>query len=104
MSSHTIAFFIFLLCFLFSAVKTNAADVSLDLPAALGYALRENPQLKSKRHALGAAQGRAQQASLLFQNNPRFGVETESPTTGSGTAVELNLLQELEIAGQGGHR
>jgi cobalt-zinc-cadmium efflux system outer membrane protein len=104
MSSHTIAFFIFVLCFLFSAPKTHAADVSLDLPAALRYALRENPELKSKRHALGIAQGRAQQASLLLQNNPRFGIEMEAPRSGSGTSVELNLLQELEIAGQRGHR
>lgn len=104
MSSLTIASFIFVLCCLFSAVKIHAAELSLDLPAALDYALRENPELKSKRYALGIAQGRARQAGLLFQSNPRFGVEMESPTSGAGTAVELNLLQELEIAGQRGHR
>ena len=68
-------------------------------------AQRENPELKAKRHALGFAQGRAQQAGLLFQSNPRFSVEAESPTSGrSGTSVELNLHQELEIAGQRGFR
>ena len=77
----------------------------LDLPAALQQALRDNPEIKAKRHSLGIAQGRAEQAGLLFQNNPRFSVETESQTSGrSGTSVELNLLQELEIGGQRGYR
>jgi cobalt-zinc-cadmium efflux system outer membrane protein len=93
-----------LLLFL-TARQAESADFSLDLPAALQHALRENPELKAKRHALGIAQGRAQQAGLLFQSNPRLGVEVESPTSGrSGTSVELNLLQELEIAGQRGYR
>ncbi len=60
---------------------------------------------KAKRHSLGIAQGRAQQAGLLFQNNPRFSVEVESSTSGrSDTSVELNLHQELEIAGQRSYR
>jgi outer membrane protein, heavy metal efflux system len=87
------------------AIHAYAADLSVDLPALLQHALRENPELKAKRHSLGIAQGRAQQAGLLFQNNPRFSIELESPTSGrSGTGVELNLLQEFEIAGQRGYR
>ena len=103
--STTIVSCIFVLCLFFMALTARAADVSLDLPAALQVALRENPALKARRHALGIAQARAQQAGLLFQNNPRFSVELETPTSGgSGTSVEFNLLQELEIAGQRGHR
>jgi outer membrane protein TolC len=42
---------------------------------------------------------RARQAGLLFQHNPRFSFEIESATVGgSDTSVEVNLLQELEIA------
>jgi outer membrane protein TolC len=41
----------------------------------------------------------------LFQSNPRFSVEMESSASnGSGTSVELNLHQELEIAGQRDYR
>ena len=91
--------------FFLTANAGRAAEVSLELPAALQQALRDNPEIKAKRHSLGIAQGRAEQAGLLFQNNPRFSVETESQTSGrSGTSVELNLLQELEIGGQRGYR
>ena len=97
--------FTFVLCFLLMATAARAVDPSLDLPTALQHALRENPELKAKRHSLGIAQGRAEQAGLLFQNNPHFSVEVESPASArAGTSVELNLLQELEIAGQRGHR
>ena len=84
---------------------TIAAEMSLDLPAVVQHALRENPELKAKRHALGIALARAQQAGLLFQHNPRFSVEVETPASGkTSTSVELNLLQEFEIAGQRGYR
>jgi outer membrane protein, heavy metal efflux system len=92
------------MCFLLMAMVVRAADPSLDLVAALQHALRENPELKAKRHSLGIAQGRAQQAGLLFQNNPRFSVEVDSPGSGRLGELKLNLLQELEIAGQRGHR
>lgn len=83
----------------------KAAELSLDLASALQRALRDNPEIKAKRHELGSAQGRVQQAGLLFQSNPRLSVEVETPTSGkTGTSVELNLQQELEIAGQRGHR
>lgn len=83
----------------------QAAELSLELPALLERAVRENPDLKAKRLSLGVAQARAQQAGLFFQTNPRFSVEVESSTAGkSRTGVELNLVQELEIAGQHGHR
>ena len=97
--------FAFLLALLFAALHAQAASVSLDLPAAVQHALRENPDLKAKRYALGIAQARAQQAGLLFQHNPRFGIEMERSASGKpGTSVELNLLQELEVAGQRGYR
>jgi outer membrane protein, heavy metal efflux system len=82
----------------------RAADASLDLAGAIQYALRENTELKAKRHSLGIAEGRTQQASLLFQNNPRFGVEADSPGSGRLGELKLHLMQELEIAGQRGHR
>lgn len=105
MSPRKILCFSFVLLFVLAANRAHAAEVPLDLPAALQHALRDNPELKAKRHSLGIAQGRAQQAGLLFQNNPRFSVEVESLTSGrSGTSVELNLHQELEIAGQRGYR
>jgi cobalt-zinc-cadmium efflux system outer membrane protein len=91
------------LCFLLM-VTVARADFSLDLTGAIQYALRENPELKAKRHSLGIAEGRAQQASLLFQNNPRFGVEADSPGSGRLGELKLHLMQELEIAGQRGHR
>jgi cobalt-zinc-cadmium efflux system outer membrane protein len=86
------------------ATAARAADPSLDLPTALQHALRENPELKAKRHSLGIAEGRTQQAGLLFQNNPRFNLEADSPGSGRLGELRLNLLQELEIAGQRGHR
>jgi outer membrane protein, heavy metal efflux system len=85
-------------------VTVARADFSLDLTGAIQYALRENTELKAKRHSLGIAEGRAQQASLLFQNNPRFGVEADSPGSGRLGELKLHLMQELEIAGQRGHR
>jgi outer membrane protein, heavy metal efflux system len=94
-----------LLTLVLASAGANAAETTLDLPAALQHALRENPELKAKRHALGIAEGRLRQAGLLFQNNPRLALETEFPTSrGSGTTVELNLLQEFEVAGQRGYR
>jgi cobalt-zinc-cadmium efflux system outer membrane protein len=97
--------FTFALCFLLMATPARTAEFSLDLPTALQHALRQNADLKAKRHSLGIAEGRTEQADLLFQNNPRFSVEVESQASGrSGTSVELNLLQELEIAGQRGYR
>jgi len=86
------------------ATAARAADPSLDLPTALQHALRENPELKAKRHSLGIAEGRAEQAGLLFQNNPRLSVEADSPGAGRLGELKLNLLQEVEIAGQRGHR
>jgi cobalt-zinc-cadmium efflux system outer membrane protein len=102
----TTLLFITIMMILFSTANpARAAEISLDLPAALQHALRDNPEIKAKRYSLGIAEGRAEQAGLLFQNNPRFSVETESQTSGrSGTSVELNLLQEVEIAGQRGYR
>ena len=96
--------FTFILCFILMATAANGAETSLDLPTALQHAFRENPDLKAKRHSLGIAQGRAQQAGLLFQNNPRFSLEVDSPGSGRLGELNLNLLQEVEIAGQRDHR
>ncbi|MGE0826119.1 MAG: TolC family protein [Candidatus Binatia bacterium] len=86
-------------------------SLSLDLPTAIERALHENPELQAKRQALGAAQGRVQQADLLFQENPRLSVDADfrhrrfaEPSGRSGADVEVRLLQEIEIAGQRGHR
>jgi cobalt-zinc-cadmium efflux system outer membrane protein len=92
------------LFFLLMATVARSADPSLDLPTALQHAFRENPELKAKRHSLGIAEGRAEQAGLLFQNNPRLSVEADSPGSGRLGELKLNLLQEVEIAGQRGHR
>lgn len=104
MRSQRVAIATAVLSFLFAAIHTRAADLSLDLTGAIQYALRENTELKAKRHSLGIAEGRAQQASLLFQNNPRFGIEADSPGSGKLGELKLHLMQELEIAGQRGHR
>jgi outer membrane protein, heavy metal efflux system len=105
MSSQKLVFSALILFCLFGGSEMYAAGNSIDLPTALERALRDNAELKAKRYSLGIAQGRAQQAGLLFQSNPRFSIETEYQTSGgSGTSVELNLLQELEIAGQRGYR
>ncbi len=85
--------------------------LSLDLSAAVARALQENPDLTAKRQALGVAQGRVQQAELLFQDNPRLSVDADfrnrrftQPAGRSGADVEVRLLQEIEIAGQRGYR
>jgi outer membrane protein, heavy metal efflux system len=96
--------FTLVLFFFLVAIRAHAADFALDLTGAIQYALRENPELKAKRHSLGIAQGRAEQAGLLFQNNPRIGVEADSPGSGRLGELKLHLMQELEIAGQRGHR
>jgi cobalt-zinc-cadmium efflux system outer membrane protein len=86
-------------------------SLSLDLPTAIARTLQENPELKAKRQALGVAQGRVQQAELLFQENPRLSVDADfrnrrytQPAGRSGADVEVRLLQEIEIAGQRGYR
>ncbi len=83
----------------------------LDLTAVLKRALKDNPDLKAKRQALEIARGRVQQAELLFQKNPHLSVDADYrrrrfavPMGKSGTDVEVSLLQEIEIAGQRGHR
>jgi outer membrane protein, heavy metal efflux system len=104
MSSQRVEVATFVLVFFLAAIRAHTAELSLDLTGAIQYALRENAELKAKRHSLGIAQGRAQQAGLLFQNNPRFGVEADSPGSGRLGELKLHLMQELEIAGQRGHR
>ena len=93
-----------------SAEETHTA-FQLDLPTALARALQENPDLQAKRHALGLAQGRVQQSELLFQENPRVSMEADyrnrrfrTPTGRSTADTAVLLLQEVEIAGQPGHR
>ena len=83
----------------------------VDLPTALGLALRENPDLRAKRHALGLAEGRVQQSELLFQENPRVSIEADyrnrrfrTPTGRSTADAAVSVLQEIEIAGQAAHR
>ena len=92
------------------ADETHAA-LRLDLPTALVLALRENPDLRAKRHALGLAEGRVQQSELLFQENPRVSIEADyrnrrfrTPTGRSTADAAISLLQEIEIAGQAAHR
>jgi cobalt-zinc-cadmium efflux system outer membrane protein len=89
----------------------GAPALSLDLTRALERALEDNPALQAKRQALGVARGRMQQAELLFQDNPRLSVDADYrhrrfalPTGKSGADTEVRLLQEIEIAGQRGHR
>ena len=92
------------------AQETPAA-VRVDLPTALGLALRENPDLRAKRHTLGLAEGRVQQSALLFQENPRVSIEADyrnrrfrAPTGRSTADAAVSVLQEIEIAGQAAHR
>ena len=108
---------IFLSVWLALLVRESATEdqesqrLSLDLSTAVARALQENPDLTAKRQALGVAQGRVQQAELLFQENPRLSVDTDfrnrrftQPAGRSGADVEVRLLQEIEIAGQRGYR
>ena len=92
------------------AQETPAA-VRVDLPTALVLALRDNPDLRAKRHALGLAEGRVQQSRLLFQENPRLSIEADyrsrrfrTPTGRSTADAAVSVLQEIEIAGQAAHR
>ena len=92
------------------AEETDTA-LRMDLPTALALALRENPDLRAKRHALGLAEGRVQQSELLFQENPRVSIEADyrnrrfrAPTGRSTADAAVSVLQEIEIAGQPAHR
>ena len=83
----------------------------LDLPTAVTTALLDNPEVQAKRRTLGLAKGRVQQAELLFQTNPLVSIETDyrnrrfrEPSGRSTTDATVLLLQEVEIAGQRGHR
>ena len=87
------------------------ATLRVDLPTALGLALQGNPDIQAKRHTLGLAEGRVQQSELLFQENPRVSIEADyrnrrfrAPTGRSTADAAVSLLQEVEIAGQPGHR
>ena len=91
--------------------QETPAVVRVDLPTALGLALRENPDLRAKRHTLGLAEGRVQQSTLLFQENPRVSIEADyrnrrfrTPTGRSTADAAVSVLQEIEIAGQPAHR
>lgn len=92
------------------AEDTNSA-FQVDLPTAITRALQENPEVQAKRYTLGLAKGRVEQAELLFQENPRVSIEADyrnrrfrTPTGRSTADAAVLLLQEVEIAGQGGHR
>jgi cobalt-zinc-cadmium efflux system outer membrane protein len=94
-----------------AATGSEEQPLSLTLPLAIEQALRNNPDLKAKRQALGIAQGRVQQAELLFQDNPHLSMDVDYrhrrfalPTGKSGVDTEVRLLQEIEIAGQRGYR
>lgn len=91
--------------------QETPAALRVDLPTALVLALRENPDLRAKRHALGLAEGRVQQSELLFQENPRVSIEADyrnrrfrAPTGRSTADAAVSVLQEIEIAGQPAHR
>jgi outer membrane protein, heavy metal efflux system len=91
--------------------ESGAPGLSLDLAKALELALENNVDLQVKRQALGSVRGRVQQAEVLFQENPRLSVDTDYrhrrfalPTGKSGIDTEVRLVQEVEIAGQRGHR
>jgi len=93
------------------AVSRDLQSLSLTLTSVIEQALQNNPDLKAKRHTLGIALGRVQQAEQVFQDNPRLSVDADSrhrkfstPTGRSATDVEVRLLQEIEIAGQPRHR
>ena len=92
------------------AEDANSA-LHLDLPTAVTRALQENPDVQAKRHALGLAKGRVQQAGLLFQTNPLVSIEADyrnrrfrESTGRSTTDATVLLLPEGDIAGQRGHR
>lgn len=91
--------------------QETPAVLRVDLPTALGLALRDNPDLRAKRHDLGLAEGRVQQSELLFQDNPRLSIEADyrnrrfrTPTGRSTADAAVSVLQEIEIAGQATHR
>jgi outer membrane protein, heavy metal efflux system len=94
-----------------AVAEGERVPLSLDLPAAIARALQANPDLQARRQALGVAQGRVQQAELLFQDNPQLSVESDvrsrrytQPAGRTAGDVEVRVLQEIEIAGQRGYR
>ncbi len=104
---------VFLLVGQIETGRAEEADSTfhVDLPTAVARALQENPEVQAKRHALGLAKGRVQQAELLFQANPLVSIEAgyrnrrfREPTGRSTTDAAVLLLQEVEIAGQRRHR
>ena len=93
------------------AEEDTDSTFQLDLPTAVARALQENPNIQAKRQTLGLATGHVQQAELLFQKNPRISIEAgyrnrrfRAPTGRSTADAGVSLLQEVEIAGQRGHR
>ena len=104
------------LLLLVGQIETGQAEETdstfhLDLPTAVTRALQENPNIQAKRYALGLATGRVQQAELRFQKNPRVSIQANyrnrrfrGPTGRSTADAGVSILQEVEIAGQRGHR
>lgn len=93
------------------AAEETDTPLRVDLPTALVLALQGNLDMQTKRHTLGLAKGRVQQSELLFQENPRVSIEADyrnrrfrAPTGRSTADATVLLLQEVEIAGQSGHR
>ena len=91
--------------------EDTPAAFQVDLPTAITRALQENPAVQATRHTLGLAKGRVEQAELVFQDNPRLSIEADyrnrrfrAPTGRATADAAVSFLQEIEIAGQRGHR
>ncbi len=70
----------------------------LTLSEARVRGLRSNPDLQAVRPDLGVARGELRQAGVLVRSNPFIDVLAQ------GIGTEIEVLQELEIAGQRGAR
>lgn len=81
-----------------ATLSVRADTIRLTLDSARVLALRANPELRAARLEIDVARGELRQASLFLRDNP------ELEYLGRGIGPELDVTQEVEVAGQRGAR
>ncbi len=87
--------------------QAMAEPTVLTVNEAIRLAQDNNPDVRSLATEIGAAKARVDGASLLLQNNPTMAVEAGSrrqQSFGSGVEYGIQVLQQVEVAGQRGIR
>lgn len=87
--------------------RAMAEPIALTLNEAIRLAQDNNPEVRALATDVGAATARLGGAALLLQSNPTMAVEAGSRhqrSLGGGVEYSIQVLQQVEVAGQRGIR